>query len=295
MAGLKYRVKNWSKFQHYKNRNPPWIRLHVEILDDFKADGTENDFHSLPDKDKLTLLLIWALASRYNGVIPSIDPAWLAVKLGIDNPSTDAIIKAGFLIPVSHASADASMDASADASNTLATQHGDCVPESETETETETDAEGECREPSTQAPTEPNVAPHGRRDSDVPCRRLVGRDEDNGDGVPWDMEDPAACSWHSPPNKAMRPKPPRKPKRAADDLERLRATYAPIGVDVDRELIKCRAWCAAQGVGEPTLQRFVNWLNRADRKIAGADNASPPPPPPAKHRGMAEVIPVRIL
>ena len=92
----------------------------------------------------------------------------------------------------------------------------------------------------------------------------------------------------------MRPKPPRKPKRAADDLERLRATYAPIGVDVDRELVKCRAWCAAQGVGEPTLQRFTNWLNRADRKIGGADNASPPPPP-AKHRGMAEVIPVRIL
>ena len=85
----------------------------------------------------------------------------------------------------------------------------------------------------------------------------------------------------------------RKPKRAADDLERLRATYAPIGVDVDRELVKCRSWCAANCVGEPTLQRFVNWLNRADRKIAGADNASPPPP--AKHSGMAEVIPVRIL
>jgi hypothetical protein len=276
MAGLKYRVKNWSKFQHYKNRNPPWIRLYVEILDDYTADGTENDFHALPDKDKLTLLLIWALASRYNGVIPSIDPAWLSVKLGIDNPSTDAIIKAGFLVPVSHASADASTDASMDASSTLAIQHDDCAPETDAETETETDAEGECREPSTQAPTEPNVAPHGQRDSDVP----------------WDMEDPAACSWHSPPNKAMRPKPPRKPKRAADDLERLRATYAPIGVDVDRELVKCRAWCAAQGVGEPTLRRFVNWLNRADRKIVGADNASPPP---AKHRGMTEVIPVRIL
>ena len=121
---MTYRVKNWSKFQHYKNRNPPWIRLHVEILDDYKADGTENDFHALPDKDKLTLLLIWALASRYNGVIPSIDPAWLAVKLGIDNPSTDAIIKAGFLVPVSHASTDASTDAS----NALATQHGDRAP-----------------------------------------------------------------------------------------------------------------------------------------------------------------------
>ena len=25
-------IKNWHKFQHYKDRNPPWIKLHYEIL-----------------------------------------------------------------------------------------------------------------------------------------------------------------------------------------------------------------------------------------------------------------------
>jgi len=26
------RVKNWGKFQHYKDRNPPWIKLHRGLL-----------------------------------------------------------------------------------------------------------------------------------------------------------------------------------------------------------------------------------------------------------------------
>ena len=82
---MTYRVKNWEKFQHYRDRNPPWIRFYVEVLDDYKADGAENDFHALPDDAKLTMVLIWALASRYGGVLPRVDSAWLAVKLGIKN------------------------------------------------------------------------------------------------------------------------------------------------------------------------------------------------------------------
>ncbi len=30
---MNYRIKNWDKFQHFKNRRPPWIKLHREILD----------------------------------------------------------------------------------------------------------------------------------------------------------------------------------------------------------------------------------------------------------------------
>ena len=26
--------KNWSHFQHYKDRCPPWIKLHKELLND---------------------------------------------------------------------------------------------------------------------------------------------------------------------------------------------------------------------------------------------------------------------
>ena len=27
-----FTVRNWRKFQHYTDRNPPWIKLHFEML-----------------------------------------------------------------------------------------------------------------------------------------------------------------------------------------------------------------------------------------------------------------------
>ena len=29
------RIKNWAQFQHFKDRSPPWIKLHREFLDDY--------------------------------------------------------------------------------------------------------------------------------------------------------------------------------------------------------------------------------------------------------------------
>lgn len=29
---MKYRIKNWAEFQHYKDRCPPWIKLHHSLL-----------------------------------------------------------------------------------------------------------------------------------------------------------------------------------------------------------------------------------------------------------------------
>lgn len=29
---MKYQIRNWKKFQHYKDRNPPWIKLHESVL-----------------------------------------------------------------------------------------------------------------------------------------------------------------------------------------------------------------------------------------------------------------------
>jgi len=30
-------VKNFERFQHYKDRNPPWIKLHAAVLDDYEG------------------------------------------------------------------------------------------------------------------------------------------------------------------------------------------------------------------------------------------------------------------
>ena len=49
--------KNWSKFQHYRDRCPPWIKLHRDILND-------RVFASLPIASKALAPLLWLLASE---------------------------------------------------------------------------------------------------------------------------------------------------------------------------------------------------------------------------------------
>jgi hypothetical protein len=55
------RVKNWTEFQHYKDRNPPWIKLHRTLLDDY-------EFSRLQDASKAHLMLIWLFASQKDGL-----------------------------------------------------------------------------------------------------------------------------------------------------------------------------------------------------------------------------------
>jgi hypothetical protein len=53
-----YRAKNWDKFQHYRDRTPPWIRLHRALLDDY-------EFHGLPDASRALAPCLWLLASEH--------------------------------------------------------------------------------------------------------------------------------------------------------------------------------------------------------------------------------------
>ena len=46
-----FRVKNFENFQHYKDRNPPWIKFYNEVLDDY-------DIGRLPDASKAHLFAI---------------------------------------------------------------------------------------------------------------------------------------------------------------------------------------------------------------------------------------------
>ena len=58
------RVKNFDQFQHYKDRNPPWIKLYTTTADDYL-------FSSLPDATKAHLILIWLLASKTGNKLPN--------------------------------------------------------------------------------------------------------------------------------------------------------------------------------------------------------------------------------
>ena len=62
------RIKNWKKFQHFKNRRPPWIKLYRELLDDPK-------WHELTGEDAKFLVMLWLLASEdeaLKGYLPDI-------------------------------------------------------------------------------------------------------------------------------------------------------------------------------------------------------------------------------
>lgn len=113
MAG-KLQVKNWKKHQHYKDRNPPWIKLHGCLL-------TDDEFACLQDASKLHLICIWLLARNTDGVIPD-DPKWVKKCAGLDEDvDLNPLIQKGFLIRLQ------------DASNMLAT----CASETETETDSD--------------------------------------------------------------------------------------------------------------------------------------------------------------
>jgi hypothetical protein len=85
-------IKNWEKFQQYKDREPTWIKLHRELLNDY-------EFSRLPDAAKAHLMLIWLLASQMGNKLPC-DARWLTQKIGATSTvDLNALIDSGYLVP----------------------------------------------------------------------------------------------------------------------------------------------------------------------------------------------------
>jgi hypothetical protein len=89
--------KNWASFQHYKDRNPPWIKLHKALLND-------RAYARLPLASKALAPLLWLLASESKDGSFEADVDELAFRLHLTEKEiaqgTDPLIKAGFFIPV---------------------------------------------------------------------------------------------------------------------------------------------------------------------------------------------------
>jgi len=77
------RFRNWSRFQHYANRMPPWIKLHRGLLDD-------PDFHGLSPLAGKYLPLALLIASESNGELPPIET--LAFRLRLSADKTQSIV-----------------------------------------------------------------------------------------------------------------------------------------------------------------------------------------------------------
>ena len=50
-------IVNWEKHQRYSDRKLKWVKLYIEIVDDFDEQGYPKKFYTLSDKAKLTFIM----------------------------------------------------------------------------------------------------------------------------------------------------------------------------------------------------------------------------------------------
>lgn len=114
--------KNWAVFQHYKDRSPPWIKLHRDLL-------INRDFVCLPTASKALAPLMWLLASESKDGVFDASFEELQFRLHISRKDYEdgvkPLIDKGFFRI---------------ASGVLAECLQDAIPETETEREKEIDA-----------------------------------------------------------------------------------------------------------------------------------------------------------
>lgn len=84
-------IKNFEKYQHYKQRNPPWIKLYYELLDD-------DDFISMSITSRHHYMTLLLLAGRKNNLIPN-DMKYLRKVMRLDEvPDLTELFDSGFLL-----------------------------------------------------------------------------------------------------------------------------------------------------------------------------------------------------
>ncbi len=119
------RPRNWKSFQHYKDRSPPWIKLHRDLLNNF-------DFARLPLASKALAPLLWLLASESENGEINLSSEALAFRLHVDSKTLadglKGLIDMGFFEL---------------ASDVLAERLQPAIPEREREAEREAEAETE--------------------------------------------------------------------------------------------------------------------------------------------------------
>jgi hypothetical protein len=113
-----FQVRDFARLQHYRDRNPPWIKLYFELLNDY-------EFACLHDASKWHLCGIMLLATRHNNRLPH-NAEWVRRRIDASDPvDLDALISSGFL------------EICDSASTLLASRKHSAMPETETETETD--------------------------------------------------------------------------------------------------------------------------------------------------------------
>jgi len=116
---MRISITNFSRFQHYAHRRPPWIKIHRELLDNRQW------FELSPDASKL-LVECWLVASEAEPGVIDKEPGDLAFRLRREEASMKASLEE--LVAQGFIETD---------STVLAPRQQDATTETETEAEPE--------------------------------------------------------------------------------------------------------------------------------------------------------------
>lgn len=136
-------VKDYEKFQHYRDRRPVWIKLYAELLDNW-------EFLQLSDAARGQLMLFWLLASRHDNRVPN-DRRYIEGKLATRGRfMVKELLGSGFIIetdePASKSASALLAEPEQNRSDPLGLTGAGRETEEETETTTTTTADGHADE-----------------------------------------------------------------------------------------------------------------------------------------------------
>ena len=85
------RIANWEKYQHYKNRNPRWVKLYIDTFN-------RPNWISLDDKSKFLLLICLGIGAICDGKVPKCAKTLQKISNLRRKPDLKPLIDIGFLL-----------------------------------------------------------------------------------------------------------------------------------------------------------------------------------------------------
>lgn len=89
-----FKVANWEEYQHYKDRDPVWIKLHRSLV-------TSEMWVSCDDASRSLAIACMVIAAENNGCVPA-NPAFIKRRCFLNSdPDFKPLVDTGFLIDAS--------------------------------------------------------------------------------------------------------------------------------------------------------------------------------------------------
>jgi hypothetical protein len=84
-------IPNWDRFQHYRDRNPAWIKVYTELLDD-------TDYLDLTETQRAVLHGLWLMYAKSHRIVPTnTSKLSRRLNLRVTKRTLNALSDAGFI------------------------------------------------------------------------------------------------------------------------------------------------------------------------------------------------------